>query len=369
MESNETVEESSKNIKILAINSGGTIGMIKVGTELVPPERGHFYRALRDKLGYSNFGTWPNSNSFHLTHEDKTENITKIIRIDLEETDNLLDSADMSYDQWSEIAQIIKDKYDDYDGFVVIHGTDTMVYGASALSFMFENLSKPIVFTGAQIPMYDARSDGWNNLISSFIVASAQDNLPVVSICFNSKVYMGNRCIKQDSDGFDAYTSGDAPLVTLGTRITFRRLDTTTGTLAVRCQMEKNVKQISVYPEMQARDITSLWDKAHKYKGAVLVSYGAGNIPDDMVKFVQQACEKEILIVNVTQCHKGGVATDYRSGNKLMAAGVVFGGDMTPAAALMKLSYILGRYAGLSIVEKKRKFSVILCNESEAQIR
>ena len=248
----------------------------------------------------------------------------------------LMDSSDMTPEDWQHIAEDIKAHYDDYDGFVILHGTDTMAFTASALSFMLENLGKPVIVTGSQIPLAELRSDGQINLLNALYVAA---NYPIneVTLFFNNRLFRGNRTTKAHADGFDAFASPNlAPLLEAGIHI--RRLGTPpaphgTGELMV-----------TIYPGISADVVRNFLRQP--VKALILRSYGVGNAPQnkEFLKELEDASSRGIVVVNLTQCMSGKVNMGgYATGNALAHAGVIGGADMTVEATLTKLHYLLSQ--------------------------
>lgn len=259
----------------------------------------------------------------------------------------LIDSSDMTPQDWQTIADDIQANYDNYDGFVILHGTDTMAFTASALSFMLENLAKPVIVTGSQIPLAELRSDGQQNLLNSLFVAA---NYPIneVALFFNNQLYRGNRTTKAHADGFNAFASPNlAPLLEAGIHI--RRLNTPPapggqGPLIVRSITPQPVGVVTIYPGISA-DVVSNFLR-QPVKALILRSYGVGNAPQnrEFLKALQEASERGIVVVNLTQCMSGKVNMGgYATGNALAHAGVIGGADMTVEATLTKLHYLLSQ--------------------------
>lgn len=260
----------------------------------------------------------------------------------------LLDSANVGPPEWTAIGRDLIAHYDRYDGFVVIHGTDTMAHSASALSFLLEDLGKPVIFTGSQIPLVEVRSDGRENLITSMLIAARQ---PVAEVClfFGNRLYRGNRATKVSAGGFDAYDSPNyPPLGVAGVDVELREERVrrpppgTTTRLAEPAPAE--VAVLRVFPGITARAVERAL--APPVAGAVLETYGVGNAPEDpaLLAALTEATARGVVVVNCTQCLRGRVdMTDYATGGALRRAGVVGGADMTTEAALAKLYYLLGK--------------------------
>lgn len=265
----------------------------------------------------------------------------------LHEYDNLIDSSDMNPSDWQRIANDIAANYDNYDGFIILHGTDTMAYTASALSFMLENLSKPVIVTGSQIPLAELRSDGQVNLLNALYVAA---NYPIaeVSLFFNNRLLRGNRSRKVDADGFNAFDSPNfPPLLEAGINISLNagKLATPTSeSLVVSKVSAQPIGMVSLYPGIAAQVIQNTL--MQPVNALILLSYGVGNAPQNtkLIEQLEYARQRQIPIVNCTQCLRGSVnMRGYATGNALKEAGVLSGGDMTPEAALAKLHYLLSK--------------------------
>lgn len=274
-------------------------------------------------------------------------------RIDYRVFDPLIDSSDVEPSMWSRLALMIRDAYDDYDGFVVLHGTDTMAYSASALSFMLENLGKPVIFTGSQLPIGAPRTDGKENLVSAVEIASAKrpDGRPVineVAIYFGSKLLRGNRSTKVNSESFEAFSSPNLePLAVAGINIRYNYrilLPRPVSPLVVHTELDTRVSILKIHPGITpsvVRDVLLGSDT----RAVIIETYGAGNAPSKewFLDLVRQASQAGKILVNVTQCLSGEVNMDlYATGHNMKMCGVVSGNTSTTEAMLAKLFYLLG---------------------------
>lgn len=279
---------------------------------------------------------------------------------DIHEYEPVIDSSNMTPNDWQFIADDIKSRYNDYDGFVVLHGTDTMAYTASALSFMFENLTKPVIVTGSQIPLSELRSDGQLNLLNSLFLA-AYYPVAEVGLFFNNKLYRGNRTTKADSTGFNAFESPNCdPLITAGIsiKVELGKLvpdseSHRTG-LVVHNMLHQPIGVVSLYPGISHLVIKNIL--AQPVNALIIQSYGVGNAPEDplLLSEIKQAHERGILVVNRTQCHRGMVNMDgYATGHALKDAGVLSACDMTLEACLTKIHHLLSQSISYDEVRKR----------------
>lgn len=321
---------TSVKARILLIYTGGTIGMVK-DFETGALKAFNFAKLL--------------------------QKIPELKQLDCEiETvsfDQPIDSSNMNPGRWVQLAEMIETQYDAFDGFVVLHGSDTMSYSASALSFMFENLSKPVVFTGSQLPIGDLRTDAKENLITAIQIASLQEKgKPVISeVClyFEYKLYRGNRTTKISAEVFNAFTSPNyPPLAESGVHLRVNRhllQKRSAKKLIVHKTMNDSVAIVKMFPGINNAVLSAILE-IPGLRGIVLETYGAGNAPTDpwFINTLKSAVKNGLQVVNVTQCSGGSVNMgQYETSTSLKKIGIISGKDCTTEAAVAKLMYLLGQ--------------------------
>lgn len=264
-----------------------------------------------------------------------------------------IDSSNMNPEKWVQIATIIEENYDLFDGFIVLHGSDTMSYSASALSFMLENLNKPVVFTGSQLPIGDLRTDAKENLITAIQIASLQHKgktvINEVCLYFEYKLYRGNRTTKINAEHFNAFTSPNYPALAesgVHLNVNTHLLNTkTTKKLVVRKELNDNVAIVKMFPGINESVLTAIFSIPN-LKGVVLETYGSGNAPTEewFIQILKKAIKNGLFIVNVTQCSGGSVNMgQYETSTQLKKIGIISGKDITTEAAITKMMYLLGQ--------------------------
>jgi len=311
--------------RVLVLYAGGTIGMERSPSGYRPMPG--FAGWLRDIL--------------------KREAPAHLPAFDVHALPQPIDSADLDPSDWTLMAEALIARWEDYDGFVVLHGTDTLAWSASALSFLLQGCDKPVIFTGAQIPWQEARSDAPANLQAALWLA-AEGSVREVGLCFGRHLYRGNRSSKVASSDFDAFGSPNAlPLADLGIRLHIHRerlLPSTPRAFTLPTFDPAAVAVLHIHPGLSARQIDHLLDDPAIH-GVVLRSYGVGNAPTRdgrLLAALTRASQRGVLLLNTTQCPQGSVAQDtYATGARLAAAGVLPGGDLTLEAAFAKLHVLL----------------------------
>lgn len=335
---------------VLLIYTGGTIGMIE------NPETGALENFDFDHL---------------LKHVPELKRFN--YRISSYQFDPPIDSSDMEPLYWAKLVKIINYNYDYFDGFVILHGTDTMAYTASALSFMLENLSKPVILTGSQLPIGTLRTDGKENLITAIEIAAAKNAngtamVPEVCIFFENHLMRGNRTTKINAENFNAFRSFNYPaLARVGIHIKYEpnliHKPDPAKALKPHYLFDTNVVILTLFPGIQESIITSLLH-VEGLKAVVLKTFGSGNAPQKpwFIEQLKAATERGIIIVNITQCSSGAVEMErYETGIQLLQAGVISGYDSTPECAVTKLMFLLGH--GLSNKEIRYKMNSCLIGE------
>lgn len=306
--------------KVLIMYTGGTIGMdySNTGLKVVP---GLFKSQLHQLAPVAN------------------------VHVDLIEYENLIDSSEISSAHWVKMIDEIKQAYDNYDGFVIVHGTDTMAYTASVLAFALRGLSKPVILTGAQLPLVHRRSDGWSNMIDA-LYSATQPDLNEVAVAFNHKLFRGCRVQKVSTDKFIGFDSlGENPLAEFGINISWYKkhwIKTNQFEFLPIALKPIKILGLSLYPGYTTDFVADVIG-ATDAQGIVLRTYGCGNIPMQhplLSNAIKNASERGIIITNITQVTEGSILSNYSNG-MLERLGVVSGGDMTTEAALAKLTVLL----------------------------
>ena len=337
--------------KVLIINTGGTIGMVHND----PNDPTSPLRPAKD---------W---------HEIAKEHpILEKFPTDYCQLDPLIDSSDMCLEVWVKIGEIIEKFYDEYRGFVILHGTDTMAFTASALSFMCKNLSKPIILTGSQVPLQFPRSDALQNLITAIQIAGNEVYgvrlVPEVAIFFRDTLLRGNRARKIDATNYFGFSSPNYPAIgEVGGDIKIikdRILKPSHEKFYLDKRFSNEVIVLELFPGLNFSYLKNIFKEGSGIKGVILKTYGNGNAPtsQEFLDFLEYISSQKIVIIDITQCTKGFVKMGlYEASAKLTDIGVISGTDLTPEAAVTKLMYLLGAYKDVKQI--KRKMQVDICGE------
>lgn len=336
----------NQNTSVLLIYTGGTIGMVDNGNGTLEP--------------------------FNFNH--LSDNVPELKRLGFNistiQFNPPIDSSEITPESWYQLVKIISDNYSHFDGFVVLHGTDTMAYTASALSFMLENLSKPVILTGSQLPIGMLRTDGKENLITAIEIAAAKENgvpiVPEVCIFFENHLMRGNRTSKISAENFNAFRSVNYPaLARAGIHIRYDRNliyhAISRKPLKPHYLMDTNVAVLKIFPGINRNTIHSILN-IPELRGVVLETYGTGNAPTLpwLIEELADAVQRGIVIVNVTQCSGGSVQMKrYGTGNKLAEIGIVSGYDSTTESALTKLMFLIGHKMTVEQIKEHMECSLI----------
>ena len=335
--------------KLLIIYTGGTIGMIN------DPKTGHLVSFDFDHI----YQQVPELERLHVSLETISFHPP-------------IDSSEMNPVFWADIAQKVYDNYDNYDGFVILHGSDTMAYTASALSFMLQNLSKPVILTGSQLPIGTIRTDGKENLITAIEIAASKNEkgesrIQEVAVYFEFSLFRGNRCSKISANQFEAFSSPNYPkLAEAGIEINYnleKAYVSKSKELTLFTDFDNHVALLKIFPGFSANVYKNLFD-IQQVKGIIMETFGAGNAPsnDEFRQLVSNYIQNGGIILNITQCNSGSVQQGkYETSSFFDKVGVISGKDMTTEAALAKMMYLLGSQASKDEIQKQLALSI--CGE------
>lgn len=369
---------NSAESRVLIVMTGGTICMQKSVDGFIPA-RGFLEAGLEPRPSF-NDGSNPDpldvvmdngTKESHRTLRTPVSKYGRSVRYCIHEFETLLDSSSIDSAGWTHIAKVIYRNYQHFDGFVILHGTDSLAYTSSALSFMLQNLGKPVILTGSQAPMSELQNDATDNLLGSLIVAG-HFMLAEVCLFFNYKLFRGNRATKVSATEFAAFASPNCPPLAIvsatGTHVSWHLVQRPTQLEAFSLQtnlLTAHVACLRIFPGIRPEMVDAVL-RAEGLKGLILETFGTGNAPggpdSSMTNVLADAVQRGIVIVNVTQCLSGNVSPLYAPATMLGRKGVIFGYDMTTEAALTKLGYLLAQ-PHLSLEEVRRQMSISLRGE------
>lgn len=292
-------------------------------------------------------------------------------KIDFVSLSPLVDSSNMKPETWKKLALLIEKNYNTYDGFIILHGTDTMAYTSSALSFMLQNLGKPVILTGSQLPIGAIRTDARRNLVTSIEIVAGNVNVPEVCVFFNAQLFRGNRVEKFTSSKFDAFSSPNYPvLAEAGVEIVFNHefiKKQTNEALIVNTNLNTNVAILKLFPGL-SQQVAVAATQTKNLKALIIETYGSGNAPTDkwFLQCLKNTIDKNVAVINVSQCTGGIVEMGkYETSNALKKMGVTGAHDMTLEAALTKTMFLFGQ--GLTAAEVRVEFDKALAGELSSE--
>lgn len=365
--------DSHNENRVLIIATGGTMCM-QPGPDGLQPSAGFLDNAMAPYPSFNDGKPKQKVTAFHLGKSTRLDSLRTPetanghhVRYAVLEFDPLLDSSSIAATEWALMATAVKENYNLYDGFVIIHGTDTMAYTASALSFMIAQLGKPVILTGSQAPIFKLQSDAPSNLLGSIILATYP--IPEVGLFFNNKLYRGNRSTKVSATSLEAFASPNmkplAEVNGLGIEVNWEIVQRATSAKKVEVQKVLDLNHllcIRVFPGITLEKLI----QGDEVRGLVLQTFGMGNIPGGpqgrLTQVLREAVQNGVIVVNVSQCSNGFASPVYAAGAPLAHFGVIFGHDMSTEAALTKLAYLLG-VPGLTHQQRVEKFSHSLRGE------
>ncbi|EAR97237.1 L-asparaginase, type I protein (macronuclear) [Tetrahymena thermophila SB210] len=356
LECSQGLRIANQSRKVLIICTGGTISMFPTENGLAV-KKGFFEKFLREDSYFcdSDYTYFHSSDGFLITPLTIYQ---QRIWYKIYELENPIDSTNMNVIYYDQIASIIETNYTLYDSFIILHGTDTMAYTASALSFMLENLSKTVILTGSQIPCSMMRNDGFNNLLCSLTIAGHY-TIPEVLVCFNDKLFRGNRCTKMDSSAMDSFDSPNfEPLATFKITIKIKWDKVLKRDPEKKFHVQKNlcdkIAIVKMHPFISSDTLKAILTNKDT-KAIIIETYGAGNIPinrPELMQMLQEAYDQGKVIVNLSQCYKSKVESIYETGRALLKVGVLCGWDCTTEAMASKLAYLFSKNDSIENIRK-----------------